>query len=142
MRLYHLGTLCLVRAASLHGQYKRGHHFSWQDSCFKNPRLPYCIGHESTVDHRKEKRDAADVDQTLRALGQVRHVAISLHDQEIVIMVAGLRADATAPVVAQGWKAVPVVGNSLLVGHAEAVGRALQRIEEDGPPAELTHAAQ
>ena len=205
-------VVCLMCAVSLYGQYNRGHHFSWQDSCFNNPRLPYCIGHESAVNHKGEKKNtavsnglngtadavaepeyftpsvvavgavdwrfadpspdalvgfsgaslaasplarsliqqlgsgqglaAADVDKTLDALSGVQHVAISVHDQEIVIMVAGRGTDTILPSTGAGWKVVPVVGNSLLAGHAEAVDRALHRIETQSPPADLTRAAQ
>src|ERR1700693_3848416 len=38
-------TLCL------YGQHQR---FSWQDSCFKNPGLPYCDGHDFAVKPNKD----------------------------------------------------------------------------------------
>jgi hypothetical protein len=38
-------TLCL---------YGQHHRFSWQESCFKNPGLPYCDGHEFAVKPTKE----------------------------------------------------------------------------------------
>ena len=46
-------ALCLVCVVSLCGQRK----FSWQDACFKNPRLPYCTGHESAVKKTPKEKD-------------------------------------------------------------------------------------
>ena len=45
LRAIALGLAC---SAALYGQYG-GHKFSWQESCFKNPRLPYCQGNEYAV---------------------------------------------------------------------------------------------
>src|SRR5258708_7233259 len=39
-------ALGLAWTASLCGQH---HRFSWQEACFKNPRAPYCSGHEYAV---------------------------------------------------------------------------------------------
>src|SRR5262245_1255600 len=56
VRVAALGLLC---AASLFGQ--RGRHFSWQDSCFKNPGLPYCQGRDYAVKNSPKKTSPAAV---------------------------------------------------------------------------------
>jgi hypothetical protein len=41
-------SIAMVFATSLYGQYG-GHRFSWQESCFNHPGLPYCQGNEYAV---------------------------------------------------------------------------------------------
>ena len=206
MRILILG---LVSLAGVYGQY--GHQrFSWQDACFKNPRLPYCLGHDSAVKpERPGKKDAthntssdsdplaplenvtpeqiaagaidwrfadpssdalvgfharklsalplartviaqlganqglghADMEKIFERLSGVNQVAISIHDNQTVVMITGRGSDSTAPHLEQGWKAVPVVGNAMLVGHAEAVDQAVKRMALDDPPGDLVYMA-
>jgi hypothetical protein len=75
-------------------------------------------------------------------LSRVNQAALSVHDNHIVVMVTGRLTDSTLPALEAGWKAVPVIGNAMLLGHTEAVDRAVQRIAKDGPPAELTSLAE
>jgi hypothetical protein len=49
VRLIALGLAC---SYSLFGQYSK-----WQDACFNNPRLPYCIGHDSAVRPQAPPKD-------------------------------------------------------------------------------------
>ena len=49
-------VISLVAAASLPGQYRSQRH-SWQNDCFNNPRLPYCMGHDSAVKPERPEKD-------------------------------------------------------------------------------------
>ena len=63
--------LGIVWAGSLCGQH---HRFSWQDACFKNPALPYCIGNDVAVKHARTAKDPAhqgDVATTLPVAGPI-----------------------------------------------------------------------
>jgi hypothetical protein len=195
----------LLSTASLFGQYNSVHHFSWQDACFNNPRLPYCMGHDSAVTQPKGKSNSlggsfldppidnvtpaqiaagaidwrfadpssdalvgfhahklaalplartvigrlaanqgiipADVERLFERLSGVDQVAISVRENQMVIMITGRGADSTLPSVEEGWKAVPVVGNALLVGQADAVDQAVQRMGSDAPPSQLMRMA-
>jgi hypothetical protein len=51
-------------------------------------------------------------------------------------------ADATLPAPEAGFKAVPVSRSAMLVGHAEAVDQAVQRIAMKGFPSERTRLAE
>jgi hypothetical protein len=59
----------------------------------------------------------------------------------LVAMVTGV-SGATPPAMEEGWKAVPVSQNAMLIGHAEAVDQAAQRVAAKTPPAEWTRAAE
>ena len=85
---------------------------------------------------------AADMQRIFEGLSGVNQVAISVHDNRIVVMLTGRRPDSTLPALEGGWKTVPVAGNALLVGHAEAVDQAVQRIALEGSPSELTRSAE
>jgi hypothetical protein len=50
-------AISLAAAAGLPGQYRSQRH-SWQDDCFNNPRLPYCLGHDSAVKPERPEKDA------------------------------------------------------------------------------------
>ena len=83
----------------------------------------------------------ADVQKIFDALSGVEQVALSVHDNRIVVMVAGRVTDPTLSVMEPGLKIVPVSGNAMLSGHADAVDQAVQRIAAKGPPAEMTRLA-
>src|SRR5438034_2163765 len=61
IRILVAGFVCV---ASLCGQ--RGHHFSWQDACFKNPGAPYCQGRDYAVKRTRPGKDAAAGDMAAR----------------------------------------------------------------------------
>ena len=49
-----IAALALAFAAILPAQHRR---FSWQESCFKNPGLPYCQGHEYAIKKPKPSKE-------------------------------------------------------------------------------------
>jgi hypothetical protein len=79
----------------------------------------------------------ADIRKIFAGLCGADKIALSLRENQIVMMVTGRAPDSILPTLEAGWKAVTVPGNALLLGHAEAVDRAAQRIAMEGPPAEL-----
>jgi hypothetical protein len=83
-----------------------------------------------------------DMQKIFEGLSGADQVALSVRDNRIVVMVTGRMTDSTLPALEPGWKAVPVLGNATLIGHADAVDQAVQRIAMDGPPAELTRLAK
>ena len=88
----------------------------------------------------------ADMKKKLDGLSGVRQVAISTRDGRIVAMMSGVSVSAL-PALQAGWKAVPVSTNdpsndTILVGHADAVDQAVQRIVTNGPLSESTRLAQ
>ena len=83
----------------------------------------------------------ADMKRIFEGLCGVDQVVLSIHDDRIVVMVTGGVSDANLPDLAVGWKAVPAPGNAMLIGNAEAVDLAVQRIASDGPLSELTRLA-
>jgi hypothetical protein len=74
------------------------------------------------------------------AFTSVDQVALSIHGNQTLIMVAGCSRESTVPALEAGWKAVPN-GNAMLIGPAEAVDQAAQRIAADGPLLELARLA-
>jgi hypothetical protein len=200
-----------VWVASLCGQ--RGHHFSWQDACFKNPGAPYCQGRDYAVKRTRPGKDAAagdtaaregvtdplpstpqsvtpsviviggidwqfvdpfadalagfnfmglsasplartliarlganqgisetDIKKIFDRLSGVDQIALSMRDNRIVVMVTGRVTDSTLP-APEGLKIAPVSGNAMLVGHADAVDEAVQRLAMKAPPTALTRMA-
>lgn len=88
----------------------------------------------------------ADMKKKLDGLSGVRQVAISTRENRIVAMITGVAVSAL-PALQAGWKAVPVSPNdpsddTILVGHADAVDQAIQRIAMNGPLSESTRLAQ
>jgi hypothetical protein len=74
------------------------------------------------------------------AFSSVDQVALSIRGGQILIMVTGYSTESTLPALEAGWKAVPN-GNTMLIGPAEAVDQAAQRIAADGPLSELARLA-
>jgi hypothetical protein len=74
------------------------------------------------------------------AFTSVDQVAVSIRGEQTLIMVSGSSKESTLPALEAGWKAVPA-GNALLIGPAEAVDQAAQRIVADGPLPELARLA-
>jgi hypothetical protein len=85
---------------------------------------------------------AADMQKISARLSSVNQVALSVRDNRMVVMITGRVTDSTLPALEAGWKAVPVMGNAMLVGNAEAVDQAVQRMAMDVPPADLTRLAE
>jgi hypothetical protein len=83
----------------------------------------------------------ADLQKIFDGLSGVDQVALSVRNDRIVAMVTGSVADAL-PAPEAGLKAVPLTGSAMLVGHADAVDQAMQRIAMKGPPTELTRLAE
>jgi hypothetical protein len=75
-------------------------------------------------------------------LSDVDQVAISIRGGRMVVMITGRVTNADLPAPEPGLKAVPVTGNSMLVGHAEAVDAALRRIAAPSWPTDLTRMAE
>jgi hypothetical protein len=87
----------------------------------------------------------ADVNKKFDGLSGVRQVAISTRDSRIVVLITGVPVSAL-PALETGWKAVAVANSNtpdaILVGHADAVDQALQRIATNGALSESTRLAQ
>lgn len=81
---------------------------------------------------------AADMQKIFEGLSGVYRIALSVRDDQIVAMITGRLKDSTFPGLEAGWKAVPVGGNAVLVGNAEAVDQAVKRMTADGASAEVT----
>jgi hypothetical protein len=75
-------------------------------------------------------------------LSGVDQIALSFRSDRVVAMVTGSAAFSILPAPEPGLKAVPVSGGAMLVGHADAVDQAIQRIAMNGPPTELTRLAE
>ncbi len=76
----------------------------------------------------------ADMLKIFEGLSGVDQVALSVRDNRIVAMVTGRFTNSTLPAPEAGLKAVPVSGNAMLGGHADAADQALQRIAMKSPP--------
>jgi hypothetical protein len=77
----------------------------------------------------------ADVQKIFDALSGVEKVALSVRDNRVVVMVTGRVTDPTLSLMEPGLKIVPVSGNAMLSGHADAVDQAIQRLAAKGQPA-------
>jgi hypothetical protein len=84
----------------------------------------------------------ADVQNIVRGLSSVDQVALSVRDNRIVLMAVGRARDTILPAPQAGWKSISLAGNELLIGHAEAVDQAAQRILSASPLGELAGMAQ
>ena len=83
----------------------------------------------------------AEIENVLDRLSGVEQVGISVGQNHTVVMITGRASDSALPPLEPGWKATPVVGNALLVGQADAVDQAVQRLAKDDPPGELMRVA-
>jgi len=82
-----------------------------------------------------------EIDSLLERLSGAEQVAISVGQNQTVMMVTARESDSTPPPLEPGWKATPVYGNALLIGQAEAVDQAVQRIAKNDPPGEMMRLA-
>jgi hypothetical protein len=84
----------------------------------------------------------ADVQSIFRGLSAVDHVALSVRENRIVLMVTGRSRDSILLAPETGWKATSLEGNAVLIGHADAVDQAVQRIASPTPLGELASLAR
>jgi hypothetical protein len=75
------------------------------------------------------------------AFSSVNQVAVSLRGDQTLIMVSGCSKECSVPALEAGWKALPT-DNGMLIGPAEAVDQAAQRIAANGPLPELARSAR
>lgn len=78
-----------------------------------------------------------DAEKLMERLNAVAQVGISIHQDQMVVMLTGRSAESTLPPLESGWKAASVAGNAVLVGHVDAVDQAIQRLAKNDPPSEL-----
>jgi hypothetical protein len=81
----------------------------------------------------------SDIQKIFDGMSGVDQVALSVRDNRVVVMVIGGVTDSNRPAPDTGFKAVPVSGNAMLFGHADAVDQAVQRMAMKSPPEELSH---
>ncbi|HEV2199375.1 MAG TPA: hypothetical protein VGR73_06120 [Bryobacteraceae bacterium] len=79
----------------------------------------------------------AEARKMFEALCGAGHVALSVRGEQSVLMFTGRAPDSVLPAPEAGWEAVPVIGSAMLIGPAEAVDRAVQRILTQDQPGEL-----
>jgi hypothetical protein len=84
----------------------------------------------------------ADVRKIFDGLSGVDQVALSVRNGRAVVMITGHVTDSALPTPEPGLKAVPVTGGSMLIGHADAVDQALQRIAMKSSPTDLMRMAE
>jgi hypothetical protein len=92
----------------------------------------------------------ADFQKIFEGLAGVDQIALSVRDNQVVVMVAGRVKELTLPPPEGPLKAVLVSGTAMLFGHAGAVDHAVQRIAAGvstavsaaRPPSELTEFAE
>ncbi len=77
----------------------------------------------------------------LERLSGVEQVATATGQNQTPVMITGHASDLTLPPLEPGWQAVPVVENAMVLGPADAVDRALQRMAKDDPPGEMMRLA-
>jgi hypothetical protein len=78
-----------------------------------------------------------------QALSGVKQVALSVREDKVLLLVTGRAADSILPALKAGWKAVPLAGSALLIGNADAVDQAAQRLASiDSSLVELPGMAQ
>jgi hypothetical protein len=78
-----------------------------------------------------------ETQNVFRALSSVNQVAISIRENNILILATGRAPDSILPASEAGWKAVPLGGTALMIGHTDAVDQALQRLATDNPLGDL-----
>lgn len=148
----------------LYGQ-KKG--FDFTEACFKNPALPYCPGRDfapkpdpkggktsgvgrygTAGETAPSTIDAAGIDwrfeaqNVFGALSGVNQVALSVRGDKLLLMVTGRPAESILPAPKAGWKAVPLGTSAVLMGNADAVDQASQRLTMDSALGDLPSAAQ
>lgn len=84
----------------------------------------------------------AQAQDLLRALSSVSKVALSIHQDSVLVMVTGRPSDAVLPALEAGWKAVPLGASALLIGRSAAVDEASKRLTLDTELGDFPLAAQ
>ena len=85
----------------------------------------------------------AEAQNIFQALSGVKQIALSVREDKILLMVTGRPPDSILPAPKPGWKSVPLGGTALLMGNADAVDQASQRLASvDNPLGELQGMAQ
>ncbi len=82
----------------------------------------------------------ADMEKIFDAFSGIDQIAFSMRGDRMLMMVTGCAAECKAPPLEAGWKAAPV-GTAMIIGPAESLDEALQRISKDGPVPELARSA-
>lgn len=84
----------------------------------------------------------ADLNKKFDGLSGVERIAFSIRNSRILMMVSGPAVSAP-PALDAGWKSVSVSANAILIGHADAVDEAVQRLTmKDAQLSELTRLSQ
>ena len=90
----------------------------------------------------KQGLTEGDIQKILDGMSGVDQIALSIRDNRILVMVTGHVTDLTLPASAGVLKAVPVSASAMLIGNADAVDQALQRIAMKAPISELARLAE
>jgi hypothetical protein len=77
--------------------------------------------------------NGTDMQKIFDGLAGVDQVAASVRGQRMVVMITGRVTESNLPPPEAGLKLVPLAGSAILVGHAEAVDQAAQRIAMNAP---------
>lgn len=83
----------------------------------------------------------AEIGNLLERLSGVEQIGISVSQNQTVVMLTGRESDSTIPPLQPGWKAIPVAGNAVVIGVAEAADQAVQRLAKDDLPGEMMRMA-
>ena len=83
----------------------------------------------------------SDLHKVFAGLSGAEQIVLSAREGQMVLLVAGRSESSTLPALESGWKAVPVVGNGMLIGNAAAVDQAVERMANQGPLADSTRFA-
>ena len=84
----------------------------------------------------------ADMKRIFDGLSDLDQGALSIRNNRVVVLLTGRITETSLPPAEVGFKAVQINGNSMLVGHADAVDQALSRIAWKGQPSELMRLAE
>lgn len=84
----------------------------------------------------------AEMQKIFDGLSGLDQVVLSIRNNRIVVMITGSVADTTLPRPEAGLKAFPISASAMLVGHADAVDQAVQRIAAKAQPAEWSRTAE
>lgn len=95
----------------------------------------------SALAHNLIAQSGADA-STFKALSGVSRLALSIRDGRTVMLITGPATDGVPAALENGWKSTPIIGGGLLLGDADAVDQAAQRMAFDFPPSEITRLAR
>lgn len=84
----------------------------------------------------------AEARNVYRVLSELGQVAVSVRGDATLVLVTGRAPDAILPALNANWKSAPVGENALLIGNADSVAPALQRLMAANALEELPSAAQ